>query len=230
MNKKKAKSQIKSNPLADQAKHKKDYLLRMKIVCDKLVGPGWFEVIPPADIDIIYEKRYPSLTIKLAPGVVIDSARFRSYKKSLSTLLEAPAFDLVECNIPLKTMLSEGLTLIHFISTISGNRFPGSAKLLAAFNPYLITTNGYYGYLVDQLASLLFLMDLRSGNYKEGFLHADRTQTNLRKIEATPNTIFVHLFKPIVDKVIIEGSKREIIAVNRFVPRSISYWHAIRYR
>jgi hypothetical protein len=222
MSKKKAKSQIKLNPLANQIKHKKDYLLRMKMVCDKLVGPGWFEVIPAADIDLIYEKRYSSLTIKLAPGVVIDSARFEAYKKSLSSLLEEPAFDIVECHIPLKTMLSEGLTLIHFISTISGNRFPGSDKLVAAFNSFLLTTNGYYGYLIDQLASLLFLMDLRSGNYKEGFLHADRTQTNLRKIGTTPNTIFVHLLKPIVDKVIIEGSKREIIAVNRFVPRGIS--------
>lgn len=222
MSKKKAKSQIKLNPIAYQVKHKKDYLLRIRTVCEKLVGPGWFEVIPAADIDIIYEKRYPPLTIKLVPGVVIDSARFQAYKKSLSSLLEAPAFDIVECQIPLKTMLSEGLTLVHFISTISGNRFPRSGELLAAFNPYLLTTNGYYGYLIDQLASLLFLMDLRSGNYKEGFLHADRTQLNLRKLGITPNTIYVHLFKPIVDKVIIEGIKREIIAVNRFVPRGIS--------
>jgi hypothetical protein len=65
------------------------------------------------------------------------------------------------------------------------------------------------------------LMDLRSGNYKDGFLHADRTQINLRKLGVTPNSIFVHLFKPIVDKVVIEGSKREIVAVNRFVPRGV---------
>jgi len=223
MSKKKAKSQIKSNPLAYQVKHKKDYLSRMRAVCEKLVGPGWFEVIPATEIDKIYEKRYPSLTIKSAPSVVINSARLEAYRKSLSLLLESPTFDIVEYNIPLKTMLSEGLTLIHFISTLSGSRFPGSAELRTTFSPFLITnTNDYYGHLIDQLASLLFLMDLRSGNYKEGFLHADRTQTNLQKLEVMPNTIYVHLFKPIVDKVIIEGSKREIIAVNRFVPRGIS--------
>ena len=222
MSKKRAKSQIKPNPLADQAKHKKDYLSRIKMVCEKLVGPGWFEVIPKSEIDILYEKRYPSLTIKLAPGVVINPERFQIYQTSLSALLDTPAFDVTEYSVPLKTMLSEGLTLIHYISSISRNRFHGSEELRSTFNPFLLTSNGYYGYLIDQFASLLFVADLRNGNYNDGFLHADRTQTNLRKLGATPNAIFVRLFKPIVDKVTIEGNKREIIAVNRFVPHGIS--------
>jgi hypothetical protein len=102
------------------------------------------------------------------------------------------------------------------------NRFPRSEQLRAVFKSFLITTNGYYGDISDQLATLLFLMDVRNGNYREGFIHADRTQTNIGKVQATANTIFVHSFKPITDKVIIEGNKREIIAVKRFVPRGIS--------
>ncbi|SCW38347.1 hypothetical protein [Mucilaginibacter sp. NFR10] len=222
MSKKRAKSQIKANPLADQAKHKKDYMSRVKMVCDKLVGPGWFEIIPKAEIDNLYGKRYPPLTIKLGPGVIMPPGRFTNYRTSLSELLNVPAFDIHEFSIPLKTMLSEGLTLIHFISSISANRFDRSEELRTAFNPFLITSNSYYGYLIDQLASILFVADLRNGNYNDGFLHADRTQTNLRKLAATPNAIFVHFFRPIVDKVIIEGYKREIIAVNRFVPKGIS--------
>jgi len=222
MSKKKGKNTAQLNPLASQAKHKRDYLSRLKIVCDKLVGVGWFNLIPAEDIDIIYEKRYPSLMIKIAPGVVIDSARWQTYRETLSTLLDAPAFDIPELSIPIKTMLSEGLTLIHFVSMMAENRFPRSEELRAVFNPFLITTNGYYSYISDQVAALLFLMDVRNGNYKDGFLHADRTQTNFGKVRATANTIFVQLFRPIIDKVIIEGSKREIIAVNRFVPREVS--------
>lgn len=211
------------NPLALQAKHKRDYLSRLKMVCDKLVGPGWFEVIPAVTVDNIYASRYPSLTIKMAPGVAIDANRWQNYREALSGLLDAPSFDVPEHGIPLKTMLSEGLTLIHFISAMRGNSFPGSDELRATFQPFLMTTNnGYYGYLPDQLSSLLFLMDLRSGNYKDGFLHADRTQINLRKLGVTPNTIFVHWYKPIVNKVVIEGRKREIIAVNRFVPKGVT--------
>jgi hypothetical protein len=222
MSRKKGKHTAQLNPLASQAKHKRDYLSRLKIVCDKLVGPGWFDLIPAEDIDVIYQKRYPSLTIKNAPGAVIDSARWQTYRETLSTLLDAPAFDAMEQNIPLKTMLSEGLTLIHFVSMMAESRFPRSEELRAVFKPFLITTNGYYSYIADQVAALLFLMDVRNGNYKDGFLHADRTQTNIGKVPATANTIFVHLFKPIIDKVVIEGSKREIIAVNRFVPRGVS--------
>jgi len=222
MSKKKNNIKIQENPLKLQAKHKRDYLSRLKMVCDKLVGPDWFELIPAVDLDIIYEKRYPSLTIKMAPGSVIDAARWQVYRETLSTLLSDPAFHIVEQNIPLKTMLSEGLTLIHFVSMMAKNRFPRSEELRAVFKPFLITTNSYYGDISDQLATLLFLMDVRNGNYREGFIHADRTQTNIGNVQATANTIFVHSIKPIIDKVIIEGNKREIIAVNRFVPRGIS--------
>jgi len=222
MSRKKVRKQVKETPLKLQAKHKRDYLSRLKTVCDKLVGPGWFELIPALDLDIIYERRYPSLTIKMAPGTVIDAAHWQVYRETLSTLLEAPTFDIVEQNIPLKTMLSEGLALIHFVSMMAENRFHRSEELRAVFKPFLITTNGYYGDISDQLAALLFLMDVRNGNYREGFLHADRTQTNIGKVPATSNTIFVHLFKPIISNLAINGRKREIIAVNRFVPRGVS--------
>ncbi|HVX00141.1 MAG TPA: hypothetical protein VHA52_06890 [Candidatus Babeliaceae bacterium] len=222
MSKRKSKSKVQESPRKLQAKHKHDYLSRLKMVCDKLVGPGWFELIPAVDIDIIYEKRYPSLTIKMAHGVVIDPDRWQTYRETLSTLLDAPTFDIIEQKIPLKTMLSEGLTLIHFISMMAENRFPRSEELRAVFNPFLITNNGYYGHIANQLATLLFLMDVRNGNFRDGFLHADRTQTNIGKVPATVNTIFVHLFKPIISNIVINGRKREIIAVNRFVPRGIS--------
>lgn len=222
MSKKKSKNKVKENPRKLLAKHRNDYVSRLKMVCDKLVGRGWFEVIPAVDLDIIYEKRYPSLTIKMAPGTVIDEVRWQSYRQTLSVLLDAPAFDISEHNIPLKTMLSEGLTLIHFVSMMAENRFPRSEELRALFRPFLITTNGYYSYIADQVAFLLFLMDVRNGNFRDGFLHADRTQTNIGKVPATANTIFVHLFRPIISSIVINGRRREIIAVNRFVPRGIS--------
>lgn len=222
MSKKKSKNKVKENPRKLLAKHRNDYVSRLKMVCDKLVGRGWFEVIPAVDLDIIYEKRYPSLTIKMAPGTVIDEVRWQSYRQTLSVLLDAPAFDISEHNIPLKTMLSEGLTLIHFVSMMAENRFPRSEELRALFKPFLITTNGYYSYIADQVAFLLFLMDVRNGNFRDGFLHADRTQTNIGKVPATANTIFVHLFRPIISSIVINGRRREIIAVNRFVSRGIS--------
>jgi hypothetical protein len=222
MAKKKSQNKVPENPLKAQAKHKRDYMSRLKKVSDKLVGPGWFELIPEPDLDVIYEKRYPSLTIKMAPGTVIKAERWQNYREMLSTLLDAPTLDIAEHNIPLKTMLSEGLTLIHFVSMMAENRFHRSEELRAAFQPFLITTNGYYSAIADQMAMLQFVIDLRNGNYYDVFLHADKTQTNLGIIRATPNTIFVHALKPIIDKVVIKGSQREIIAVNRFVPRGIS--------
>jgi hypothetical protein len=221
MSKKKGKIQVKLDPVAAQVKHKRDYLLRLKMVCDKLVGRGWYELIPAVDIDLIYERRYPSVKIKMVPGVVINATRWQTYRETLSTLLDSPAFEVVEENIPLKTMLSEGLTLIHFVSMMAENRFSQSEEIRTVFKPFLMNSNGYYGFIADQVASILFLMDVRNGNYWDGFLHADRTQMNIGIVRSTPNTIFVHLFKPIVTNVVIDGSKREIIAVNRFVPKGL---------
>jgi len=218
----KKKPKVKENPVKLQARHKRDYLSRLKMVCDKLVGAGWYELIPAVDLDIMYEKRYPSLTIKMAPGTAIDEARWQIYRQTLSALLDTPTFEIIEHNIPLKTMLNEGLTLIHFVSMMAENRFPRSEELREVFKPFLITTDGYYGYIADQVAFILFLMDVRNGNFRDGFLHADRTQTNIGKVRATANTILVHLFKPITTSIVINDRKREIIAVNRFVPRGIS--------
>ena len=222
MSKKKSKNKVQENPVKLQAKHKRDYLSRLKMVCDNLVGPVWFELISAVDLDIIYEKRYPSLNIKMAPGAIINLARWEVYRKTLSSLLDVPAMPLVIKNyIPLKTMLSEGLTLLHFVAMMSNDRFPRSEELRQTLSPFLMTNNGYYSYLSDQFSGLLFLMDLRSGNYQDGFLHADTTQTNIRKVGGA-NTLLIHLYKPILNSVVIDGKKREIVAVARPVPNSIT--------
>jgi hypothetical protein len=92
----------------------------------------------------------------MAFGMAIDTVRWQTYRKTLSTILDAPAFDIVELSIPLKTMLSEGLTLIHFVSMMTENRFTRSEELRAVFKPFLFTTQGYYSYIADHLAFLLF--------------------------------------------------------------------------
>lgn len=223
MIKKKGTNKVQAKPLKLQAKHKRDYLSRLKMVCDKLVGTGWFELIPTVDLDVIYEKRYPSLTIKMAPGTVIDPARWEAYRKTLSTLLDHPALPgIIENSIPLKTMLCEGLTLLHFVAMMAKDRFPRSEELRHIFRPYLITEQGYYSYLSDQVAGLLFLMDVRNGNYEDGFLHADKTQTNIGKVRGKANTIFIHLYKPALSSVVINDRKREIIAITRPVPHGIT--------
>ena len=219
MAKKKSKNKVQGDSRKVQAKHRRDYLSRLKMVCDKLVGPGWFELIPTFDLDIIYEKRYPSLTIKMAPGATIDQSRWETYRKSLSSLFDNPALPgIIENSIPLKTMLSEGLTFLHFVAMMAEDRFPHSEKLRQVLRPFLMTERGYYSHISDQVACLLFLMDVRSGNYREGFLHADRTQTNIGIVPAKANTIFIHLFKPTLSSVVINDRKREIVAVARPVP------------
>jgi len=222
MTKKKNKNKVQENPLKLQAKHKLDYISRLKMVCDKLVGYGWFEFIPSRYLDDIYENRYPPLTIKMAPGAIIDSARWQEYRKTLSSLLDVPAIPMaIENTIPIKTMLSEGLTLLHFVAIMAKNRFPRSEELRQILRPFLMPENVYYSYLSDQLSGLLFLMDVRSGNYQDGFLQADKTQTNIHRIAAA-NTLVIHLYKPILSSAVIEGDKREIVAVTRPVPNGIT--------
>ena len=222
MSNKKSKNKVQESPLKLQAKHKRDYFSRLKMVCDNLVGPGWFEIIPAVDIDKIYQNRYPPLTIKMAPDAIINPARWEVYRKTLSSLLDVPSMPLVIKNtIPLKTMLSEGLTLLHFVAMMAKNRFPRSEELRQILSPYLTTEQGYYNYLSDQVSRLLFLMDVRSGNYRDGFLHADKTQTNIRKVGGA-NTLLIHSYKPILNSVVIDGDKREIVAVARPVPNDIT--------
>lgn len=202
-----------------QMRHKRDYLVRLKMVCDHLVGPGWFEFIPVADRDIIYEKRYPSLTVKIAAGSVVDPARWERYYEAMREMLAIPCMvDDRTAHIPLRVLLSEGLSLLHFVAMMAENRFTRSDELREVFRPYLMTERSYYHHIGEDLTQRLFMMDARSGNYHDGFLLADTSQTNFKKVRGTANTIFVHSHKPLISSIRINERKRDIIALSRPVP------------
>ena len=202
-----------------KARHKKDYLSRLKMVCDRLAGKGWFELIPTAELDIIYEKRYPPLSIKMADNTSIDKNRWEEYRQVLQTMLDTPSVIGGEsAAIPIKTIHSEGLTMLHFIAMMAIKRFPGSEELRETFRPYLMTEQSQYYYLKDELIQFLFIMDVRSGNYYDGFLQADTSELNVGKIPPKANAIFVHHHKPVVTSITINGGKRDIVALLRPVP------------
>jgi len=219
MGRKKLKKRIKEDPRILQARHKRDYIGRLKMVSDQLVGRGWFEKIPPVDVDIIYEKRYPALSIKVAPGEHIVEERWERYRHAFLLLLDNTSVMTDSGGaIPLKTMLCEGLSLLHFIDMMATDRFAGSEELRQIFKPYLLTEKGRYYEAADELSFLLFLLDVRNGNYHEGFLLADAEQTNIGKVPLKLNTVFLHQFKPVVSSIAINGRKREILPVSRPAP------------
>ena len=218
MSRNKSRKPKPEEPRVLKARHKRDYLARIKMVCDSLGGPGWFELIPKEDLDIIYEKRYPPLTVKLAPGMAIGQPRWERYRQIFQSLLDFPSALSGTIEIPFKIMLCEGLSLLHFIAMMAQYRFPRSEELRQAFRPYLITERSRYQQLKDEMSQLLFAMDVRNGNYHEGFLSADATKTNLDIVGAADNAIFIQLNKPVVSSVTINGRKRDIVALQRPVP------------
>ena len=59
---------------------------------------------------------------------------------------------------------------------------------------------------------------MRNGNYYDGFLLADTSNTNIGKIPQQTNTILVQQFKPLKSLIFIDEQKREIINVSRPTP------------
>lgn len=228
MAKKKIKKKVQENPLVVQARHKRDYISRLKLVSDQLVGAGWFEIIPDADINLIYEKRYPPIIIKPAPGQILNEQRWTYYHKGLSLLLDEKIASIGGGQIPRRTMLSEGLCLLHFIELMGVDRFPGADRLREIFNPFLLSSQSHYKVITDEFFFLLFLIDVRNGNYYDGFMLADSTQINVNSIPLTSNTIFVYLHKPVKTTMLIDGSKRQITPLCRPAPHDVTLQVTIR--
>lgn len=228
MAKKRNKKRVQEDPCVVQARHKRDYISRLKLVSDQLVGAGWFDILPDADINLIYEKRYPPIIIKPAPGQTLNEKRWAYYHKGIVLLLDEKMPSIGGGQIPRRTMLSEGLCLLHFIELMGVDRFSGSERLREAFKPFLLSSQSNYKVITDEFFFLLFLIDVRNGNYYDGFMLADSTQINVNKIPLTSNTIYVYLHRPVKTNMLIDGGKRQITPLCRPAPHNMTLQVAIK--
>ena len=60
----------------------------MKLLFEKMVGPGYFEMLPPQLLAQFFEKRYPALKIIVDDDVIADTQARDDYRASITDLIK----------------------------------------------------------------------------------------------------------------------------------------------
>jgi len=210
---KKKKGNGSSNP--DAAKqalmHQKRFIERMELLCNALVGPGYFEKFPERILAHMYATRYPALKIKASPDSDVSKSTVVKANKLLSAFLEDQYINLNNGERVLFSMLlSEGLLLIHFLHVVPANYFPHAALLKEEFKDYFPDTEAYLsiqemmGTLVQDI--IVFLSDLN-----KSIIKADYGETACFEITSNYNDIYLYEFKTNKTSMPIKGENHSMI-------------------
>ena len=210
---KKKKGNGNSNP--DAAKqalmHQKRFVERVELLCNALVGPGYFEKFPAAILSHMYATRYPALKIKASPESEVSKSTVVKANRLLSAFLEDQYITLMNGErILFSMLLSEGLLLINFLHVVPAHYFPNAALLKETFKDYFPETDSYLkiqemmGVLVQDI--IVFLSDLNKSIVK-----ADYSETACFEISSNHNDIYLHEFKTTKTSMIINGKPHSMI-------------------
>lgn len=209
--KKKGSGSLSPDAAKQALMHQKRFIERIELLCNALVGPGYFEKFPERILAHMYATRYPALKIKASPDAEISKSTVVKANKLLSAFLEDQYINLKNGErILFSILLSEGLLLINFLHVVPANYFPNAALLKEEFKDYFPETEAYLsiqemmGTLVQDV--IVFLSDLG-----KSIIKADYSETACFDISSHHNDIYLYEFKTQKTSMQINGERHSMI-------------------
>ena len=139
MTKNRKKKSVYLSPQKQDAAQFKAFCLRLQTISEKMVGPGYFELIPLFSLKLMFMKRYPRLTVNLDNGVIVGKEEQLAYKKMFASRLKYPGVDTLRGEkIEYMFFFSEVLLLVTFIEYISPQYIKEYDILQSVFKPYFV--------------------------------------------------------------------------------------------
>jgi len=131
----------------ERAAVQKAFYHRMNIICERMVGSGYFELIPKWLLQMMFEKRYPPLRIRRATPNELSEADAAAYKRRFIELIQDMDIETLRGEkISFSWYLRDVLLLIHCIQLQVHGGFPRAVMLLQAFKPYFRKGEWYERY------------------------------------------------------------------------------------
>lgn len=193
----------------EQARRKAFYH-RLRIICEKMVGTGYFELLPESSLRLLYLHRYPPIKVIPHGKRAMDAKEFLVYKESLAQLLSNHYINtLLGERISYARFLTDTLILIHFVQYRAGNRIKGFARLCAAFAPYFTTTEWFAKQRSD-IIQVMSINDLQLYDFYRGTVRFSFHRMAIEKFGGS-NEIHVHRLSHSTKLHEIDGKKRAIV-------------------
>lgn len=210
MKKKRHKKQV--NQASEQLAGYKAFCNRLRLLCEKMVGPGYFEMFSNQILAMLYKQRYPPLKLQLDDGVIGSEADRAYYKERFSKFLKEFTLELPSGNrIPFYTLFSDVTLLVHFVEYASSRYVKGYERMRKAFEPYFVAG----GWMIDakyKVLSTLSFLNESLYDFNKGVVQFDADESALSKAGGT-NEIRLCRLKPTFAIQEVDGVKRTIAAL-----------------
>ncbi|MCT1526077.1 hypothetical protein [Sphingobacterium hotanense] len=183
---------------------------RLRNICLKMVGEGYFELLPESSLRLLYVHRYPPIKIVLDGKRVMDEQELAAYKQMLAGLLSEHYIDIPSGQqISYARFMTDVLVLLHYVQYRIGNRFKGFSKLWEAFSPYFTTTEWFE----KQKTKILQIMGMNDMYLYDFYRGTVRFRFDRMAIEQLGGTNEIRIYRLRHSTLLqeVEGKKRVIV-------------------
>ncbi|MCW8310193.1 MULTISPECIES: hypothetical protein [Sphingobacterium] len=210
--KKKKKTKAPVNTAKETRERYHAFTKSMKLLFEKMVGPGYFEMLSPKLLAQFYKNRYPAPKIIVDEGVFPDTQSRENYRASITGFMKKCMLTLPtgeEISFP--TFFTDLALIVHFVELVSIHCIEEHVKMRAAFAPYFISGDWLLPTKHQAFCTLSFTNEQFYDPVK-GTLQFDVSDLALTK-PGGRNQIRLRRLKNKLDKQEIDGITRPIVAI-----------------
>ncbi|MGB3063127.1 hypothetical protein [Sphingobacterium thalpophilum] len=202
---------------------------RLRIICEKMVGKGYFELLPESSLRLLYLYRYPEIKVIVRGKCVMNEEELKNYKQTLAELLSGQYIEtLLGEKISYARFLTDALVLLHYIQYRVGTRIKGFSKLREVFAPYFTTTE-WFSQQRTKIIQIMSINDLQLYDFYRGTVRFSFDRMAIEQFGGT-NEIYIHRLAHSTTLQDIGGKKRIIVRLGVPSPVKIDEfdWISIR--
>jgi hypothetical protein len=198
-----------------KARERKAFASGLQLICERMVGPGYFELFPAWAIADMYQRRYPAFRVMPGNLYKLTASEMALFREVFSLLLSSTHLDTLRGKtLNYKWYMGDVLLLVHYIELGIYGRggFKGAGRLIEAFQPYFRDSDWYTTWQQKTelflTYALMYLFD-----FSKGTMDADIEQLPFRNVEGRN---FIRLFRipPRITRQDIEGISRPVARIS----------------
>ena len=160
---------IQAKQKADEARHLRDFITCLRDYCDRLVGPGVFNLIPEKDLHDLYVIRHRPVRVLAGPDQNISASFFEQPQWLVNKLLkdQTVTLDIGQVKeINLYDYFTLFLTLLTYTNRLKENAYPNAAVVKTALAPLVAGGEGQASY-IQAWAGFQHIMKILSVFYSD---------------------------------------------------------------
>lgn len=210
--KRKKKTKAPVNTAKETQERYRAFTNSIKLLFEKMVGPGYFEMLTPKLLAQFYKNRYPAPEIIIDDDIIAGIEAKDNYRSSITGLIKKCMLTLPsgeEISIP--TFFTDLALIVHFVEFVSIHCIKEHVKMRTAFAPYF--TSG--DWLLPTKNSAFYTLSFTNEQFYDpvkGTLQFDVSDLALTK-PGGRNQIRLRRLKNKLDKQEIDGITRPIVAI-----------------